>query len=483
MTLFALLVGSQLYFFSFYRSFAMSRRPDSPQDNFVETSYMEDVAKLALDPEKGKPVVVPISRDKCGIDDVDIEILVIRRALGRIKKHSQNPAVDVDVEVISHGIDRMMKALRASRITQEEVEAKARLMAMTAAAEDDEEKIAAEVVSNTSFPLSSPMTPSKATSLSAALSPAKLQTSPAFGERQKALAQVKLKQQRANAELDALRQSASQGLWGTLLTILNHAGGDYKLAMNERQVKARSASLLSEAKIFGMAALGTALMTLSSPQVTIRGAAINPSTPKLGDDRVLPRGIVAYLRDRGLPVVAAASSKWGNHTVDSIIDPSLRPFMTTNQQGSNITVDFGGAVVRPTAYGFASVHNILPGYFPKNWRLLGSRDGVQWSVIKEHSNDVSFAGKVPSCWWSIDQSEDDDFVCRSIRVEISGPNSFGTNELQVSSFEVYGSLLLIEHAERPKLVDTALAARPRGFGKMAAVPDVASLMKKGKGKK
>jgi hypothetical protein len=448
---------------------------DSPEDTYIEREYQAEVNRCSR--SQNRPVVVTVSKDKCGIDEVDIEVLVMRRALGRIRAHTENPAVAVDLEVLNHSIDRIMKALRSSRVTEEDLQS--RVMQMYSPSPARSTTPLTTQASLESTPTAQPLALTPARKSLPPMEGVKVKTSTAFDERQKINAQAQVQKRKKLLEIQSLRKRAEAGLWGSLLTVLNHADGDYKLILDPVEVTARSGSLLDEARLFGLVSLGSALTSKSQPLVTIRGVPLPPNQPPLAEDRVLPAGVIRYLMQRSLPVVPAASSKWGNFTTKSIVDWNLKPFMTANLQGSSVTIDFGGAVVRPCAYGFASIHNILPGYFPRSWSLLGSLDGVSWSVVREHTNDNAFAGRIPSCLFDI---PDSDVVCRSLRIESTGPNSFGTDELQVSSFEVYGSIMLVEQLEMPILKGTQRIGRRGGFAVTVPPPDISTLIKKGKKK-
>jgi hypothetical protein len=523
-------------------------------DNFVETQYMSDANELSQR-KGGKPIVVPISRDKCGIDDVDVEVLVMRRALMRMKNANQDPAIAVDIDVVSRSLDRMMRSLMRSMVTSDQIQTEARALLSASVSsfkgtlalarsydraaaanqprrESDTDEGHGQEASLAGSPSRSKVL---ATSRSSALedaepkdpaldtstvelapmppTPVRFQLPEEYAERQRMLAQRREEEERQKEEFEAQRREAEKGLWGTLLHVFGNANGDFKLLIDTKSLKENKPVVNEQAKLFGLATLSASLQTKTIPLVTIRGIPLPPNSPALREDTLLPKGIVRYLIERRLPVMATASSKWGGLEPDHIIDPTLKPFMTANAAGSCITVDFGGAVIRPSAYGFASIHNILPGYFPRSWRLLGSLDGVEWVLLKEHKADFSFAGRIPSCLWELDLSNvtpiksDDDAEestnafgdddggeegegwrapegYRCLRVELTAPNSFGTYELQVSSFEVWGSLLIVEEMERPKLgryPSDYFADRiaKTQFAQVAPPPDISTLIKKG----
>eukprot|EP01006_Ploeotia_vitrea_P057825 TRINITY_DN68323_c0_g1_i1.p1 TRINITY_DN68323_c0_g1~~TRINITY_DN68323_c0_g1_i1.p1 ORF type:complete len:628 (-),score=33.46 TRINITY_DN68323_c0_g1_i1:96-1979(-) len=154
-------------------------------------------------------------------------------------------------------------------------------------------------------------------------------------------------------------------------------------------------------------------------------------------------------------VVSHSSSIWGFGDVQDVSKKDLAYFITRNAAGSWVEIDILCGVLMPFAYSFASAHPIYSGYYPRNWELQGSRDKKQWVVLKKHENDDAVTHQTPFGFWDItldDETTSPPSVSyfRHFRILQTGPNSFGTHELQISAFEFYGRFVhMMEDEPRP----------------------------------
>jgi len=185
------------------------------------------------------------------------------------------------------------------------------------------------------------------------------------------------------------------------------------------------------------------------------------------------------MTSRGLQLRPSASSKWGSHDPKTVLVKGATPFMTTgDNESATVAVDFFSALVMPTGYAFSSVHHIIPGCFPRTWRLEGSMDAIQWTVLSDHVDDESFDADRQTVAFNIDPPRPsspplskpdgaspantnrgakqqtgpaDDQLCegvyRHFRIVNGGPNSSGSQELQVHGLELYGNLLFVQPDE------------------------------------
>eukprot|EP00659_Diplonema_papillatum_P000170 gene170-266_t len=150
----------------------------------------------------------------------------------------------------------------------------------------------------------------------------------------------------------------------------------------------------------------------------------------------------------GLPDPAVlnvrVSSKRLNADVHDIIRPHAACFTTLAKETSWVMVDFGYPAVVPSHYSFSSAHPIYLGYYPRSWVFEASRDSVEWHPLREHVDDQTLFGECSAGLWSVQLPPSlRGFPFRYFRVRSTGPNSFGSHELQLSNFEVFGRLLAV----------------------------------------
>ncbi|KAF2071666.1 hypothetical protein CYY_007020 [Polysphondylium violaceum] len=116
---------------------------------------------------------------------------------------------------------------------------------------------------------------------------------------------------------------------------------------------------------------------------------------------------------------------------------------TDKEEGSYFCIDLGPKhVLCPTyytmRYGGDSQGSIYAA--PKNWQLLGSLDGEDWTILKEHVDDVSLKDGYSMAGWEIKSIHS----YRYLKVLQTGPNQRDGNELCVCCFEAYGRLVHLE---------------------------------------
>eukprot|EP01012_Entosiphon_sulcatum_P035884 TRINITY_DN4562_c0_g1_i1.p1 TRINITY_DN4562_c0_g1~~TRINITY_DN4562_c0_g1_i1.p1 ORF type:complete len:681 (+),score=82.03 TRINITY_DN4562_c0_g1_i1:35-2044(+) len=153
---------------------------------------------------------------------------------------------------------------------------------------------------------------------------------------------------------------------------------------------------------------------------------------------------------KSLRVLLASSSVWGCADLTDLTKKDLAYFITLNKPGSWVEIDFLCGAVLPTAYSFASAHAIYAGFYPRTWELQASMDRKSWRVLRQHQDDDSITFHNPFGVWDLpqDNSKDRAYYYRYFRIVQQGPNSFGSHELQVSSFEIYGRFIFITN-DRP----------------------------------
>eukprot|EP01133_Synstelium_polycarpum_P014597 gene14597-17258_t len=113
---------------------------------------------------------------------------------------------------------------------------------------------------------------------------------------------------------------------------------------------------------------------------------------------------------------------------------------------SYFSVDIGQRfVVCPTYYSMRYAGDSQGSIYaaPRNWRLLGSLDGNEWSVLSDHVDDMSLKEGYSIASWPIHAVHS----YRHLRIQMTGPNQREGNELCVCCFEVYGRLVKLEEEE------------------------------------
>ena len=176
-----------------------------------------------------------------------------------------------------------------------------------------------------------------------------------------------------------------------------------------------------------------------------------------------------------IKAVVGASSLWGQSDPATLLSDRLSFFCTRNLTNQWISVDFLDNVILPRAYSIVSFHPILSGYYPRDWVLEGSMDGMGWTTLIKHSGDTSLGKLSPVATWKIGDEEElkaarsgkrvqKDLMVpaegvtlgyyRVFRIRQTGPNSFGSGELQVSSIEIFGDIMYV--AEREEMQSPVL---------------------------
>jgi hypothetical protein len=390
---------------------------------------------------------------KCGVPDVDVEMVVMSRALQRLSKQcGHDRALAFDLGVLRASMERVAKAVKAHGGSRRPGSAADGPSSPTAAFS------------------AGPTSPTRRTPI-AVDAPASL--GPASPSRER---QSRHQSMIDDPELIAMRKQSAGGLWGTLLRVASSAtAGDYTFNYvdSDDAMTARN-TVLNDSRSFGLANLGHRFLTCKDPRVklcTIPAPAADLTVTHNAEETLMmssPTGLVDFVRSHGLTVTPTANSVWGKCKVDQIITKGVTPFMTDDGDAASfINIDFFNAVVLPTAYSFSSVHHIIPGYFPRSWRLLGSVDGATWTVLRTHDADMSFSAHSQTCAWEIPANprgtgggvDPSASIYRHIRVVMDGKNSFGTGELQLCGFEVYGSIMFVDADVKCVLRNTFAAPR------------------------
>ncbi|KAJ9443030.1 hypothetical protein DIPPA_64605 [Diplonema papillatum] len=281
------------------------------------------------------------------------------------------------------------------------------------------------------------------------------------------------------------RAKNQECFWAHVVRHLQHGKGDYDFMIDTtNSLYYRRLAFSREAAMYGVDPLSDAVFQLTKPSLVIR--RLLPGEYHRPPQRLLPtsqrhRGVISFLgtnrlqtefrnpAEGDIKVMVACSSTWGHSDPASLVDEKVTYFCTRNKEQQWVAVDFIDLVIIPHSYSFVSLHPILSGYYPRSWVLEASLDGRKWSILKSHVNDSSVTKQTPCALWKIGHCEEhldvlgnevaqstppssalpDPFedlqrsYYRHFRLRQTGPNSFGTDELQVTSIEIYGEVLAV----------------------------------------
>ena len=81
----------------------------------------------------------------------------------------------------------------------------------------------------------------------------------------------------------------------------------------------------------------------------------------------------------------------------------------------------------------------------RNWRFEGSLDGVEWTVLKEHVEDMALNGKGSTYTWPLPAKFHEQTFSK-FRIFQTGINSNKHYYLALSGFEIYGKLISLPNA-------------------------------------
>ncbi len=106
----------------------------------------------------------------------------------------------------------------------------------------------------------------------------------------------------------------------------------------------------------------------------------------------------------------------------------------TSEANPFFAVDLKSLCVVPSAYTLRHA-DYCGSDAMRSWRLLGSADGVAWTVLREHEQDDTLQVKGQACTWPLENGH---AGYRVFKVMLTGPNAGHRWVLALSSFELYG---------------------------------------------
>lgn len=177
--------------------------------------------------------------------------------------------------------------------------------------------------------------------------------------------------------------------------------------------------------------------------------------------------------DGSTPQVVVTASGLGKESspLSAIAGRDLVRCVTSSSEGAFIQLELKDFVCRPTNYSLKHYASYDTECL-RDWKLEGSLDGAEWTLIKEHLGDANLHTKGGTCTWSLTPDDPRNHVStpsiphgfnaalqphlltpslalsnparhwyRFFRVTMLGPNSNAHLYLACSGFEIYGYVL------------------------------------------
>ena len=124
---------------------------------------------------------------------------------------------------------------------------------------------------------------------------------------------------------------------------------------------------------------------------------------------------------RGLVTLNSSGCEREGPSIDRVLSRlPVGPFLSPTTPSPWLSFDFGAALrVKPTAYALICSVD-FDHHFVRHWRLEGSNDDAEWTVLREHKNDLTLRGRGHSHSWTL--SGVDSFY-RRFRIRFTGKDS------------------------------------------------------------
>jgi hypothetical protein len=155
-------------------------------------------------------------------------------------------------------------------------------------------------------------------------------------------------------------------------------------------------------------------------------------------------GIIAHLtkrcggnvHDHNIVTISADHEQPGSPGKYAADLATSTEFCSRNAPNQWICYDFKTMLIEPTHY---SIRSYLAAKYVhlKNWIIEGSTDGKSWTELDRRDNNNDLNGSSASATFSISRSA----PVRMIRLRQTGPNHGGSNFLDMTAFEIFGSLI------------------------------------------
>jgi hypothetical protein len=128
--------------------------------------------------------------------------------------------------------------------------------------------------------------------------------------------------------------------------------------------------------------------------------------------------------------------------VRSLTDRNYTSSPVENSYGSDaapwIEFDFKKYKIRPTHYFLAQEQD----HYVRNWRIEGSDDGTNWTLIREHANDATIHTSNRFAFFDLPSPTDRSAgFWRRLRLYCNGPSHNGSINMDVTQMEWFGYVI------------------------------------------
>lgn len=114
-------------------------------------------------------------------------------------------------------------------------------------------------------------------------------------------------------------------------------------------------------------------------------------------------------------------------------------FCSEDHAHSFLCLDFRNMRVAPTSYSIQSSGQESGCHHPKSWVFEVSNDAIHWKIVDRRTRDKDLNGFRVISNFPLASPEYEGY--RFVRLRQTGPTWRGTNNLVLSSFEIFGTLI------------------------------------------
>jgi len=144
-----------------------------------------------------------------------------------------------------------------------------------------------------------------------------------------------------------------------------------------------------------------------------------------------------------LVVATRSSNYYSDMSAADFVGREKKLSCTNSSPQSWMAVDIGATrtlQINHYCLRHGSMHDNY--YVLRHWELQGSNDGLNWTVLRQHSNDTSM-GTTAYCegHWEVN-SPASNTPYRHFRILQTGKNSSNNDELMCCGIELYGKLTI-----------------------------------------
>ncbi|MEH2392605.1 MAG: discoidin domain-containing protein [Nostoc sp.] len=131
--------------------------------------------------------------------------------------------------------------------------------------------------------------------------------------------------------------------------------------------------------------------------------------------------------------VLISASSTENGSLSSLVDRVSSQWFSNINANNYVQFQLTNCKLKPTKYSIKTRSNNAD-YYPRNWQLLGSNDGINWDVVDEQINNNTLSSI--SQWLTIPVSTTTKYSY--FRLLQNGADSSGAGYLCLGEVELYG---------------------------------------------